>query len=214
LWHKWDLKDKPWKYLLKLKDPVDRQLFFCSTIIHVGNGRDTPFWEGRWLHGAAPKDLTPSLYAIAKFKFRKFYSELQNLNWIRNLQGISNTSQLEEFTVLFMALSTVTLTDQRDEIIWRWTTNGQYTIASAYESQFNCAMSIFPATAIWKAITAPKCKIFVWVVMHDRVLTADNMIKKNWQCNSVCSLCFYMHETSHLVTQCNYTEATFGCSSF
>jgi hypothetical protein len=45
--------------------------------------------------------------------------------------------------------------------------------------------------------------------MHDRVLTANNLIKKNWSCNYNCSLCLCLHETTeHILTQCNYTEAT------
>jgi hypothetical protein len=40
----------------------------------VGNGKTTPFWESRWLQGAAPNDLAPSLYEIARLK--KYLSAL------------------------------------------------------------------------------------------------------------------------------------------
>jgi hypothetical protein len=43
LWHHWDHIDRPWKKLIKVTDKVDRQLFFCSTLIHLGDGRNTPF---------------------------------------------------------------------------------------------------------------------------------------------------------------------------
>jgi hypothetical protein len=68
LWHNWDQVDKPWKHLIKVFDHSDRQLFFSSTLIMVGNGRDTPFWEGRWLHGKAPKELAPNLYKVYRWK--------------------------------------------------------------------------------------------------------------------------------------------------
>jgi hypothetical protein len=45
--------------------------------------------------------------------------------------------------MLFMALAPVTLTDQDDSIVWRWTTNGCYSVASAYECQFLGAMIRF-----------------------------------------------------------------------
>jgi hypothetical protein len=41
---------------------------------------------------------------------------MHNLNWIRNLQNISIVPQLEEFANLFMTLSTITLTQERDHI--------------------------------------------------------------------------------------------------
>lgn len=36
IWHNWDNQDKPWKYLFKNEDAVDRQLFFASTYVQIG----------------------------------------------------------------------------------------------------------------------------------------------------------------------------------
>jgi hypothetical protein len=82
LWHHWDTKGKSWKYLLKVTDPKDRHLFFCSTTIEIKDGRYTPFWEARWLQGKASKELAPHLYKIAKFQRSVVQTELQNHNWI------------------------------------------------------------------------------------------------------------------------------------
>jgi hypothetical protein len=38
-----------WKHLLRLKDPIDKALFFNSTYISTENGEDTPFWDARWI---------------------------------------------------------------------------------------------------------------------------------------------------------------------
>jgi hypothetical protein len=47
--------------------------------------------------------------------------------------------------------------------------------------------------------------------MHDPVLTASNMIKRNWPCNHNCALCLCIHETTeHLLTNCNFTEAAWN----
>lgn len=208
LWHQWDEKDRPWKGLLKIKDPTDRQLFFCSTTVNVGNGLNTPFWEARWLNGAAPKELAPNLYETVRYKFRNVCQQIRNFNWIRNLGEINTPTLLEEYMLLFMALSTVELTNNRDTISWRWTRSGQYTVASAYEIQFKGAITLFPARDLWSAAVEPKCRFFAWLAMHDRVLTADNLAKRNWPHNEFCILCLAVNETTdHLLTQCNYTEA-------
>jgi hypothetical protein len=62
---------------MKVSNPTDKHLFFSSTKVLVGDGRNTPFWEARWLNGAAPKDLAPNLYATARFK-RTVQKELQS----------------------------------------------------------------------------------------------------------------------------------------
>lgn len=42
---------------------------------------------------------------------------------------------------------------------------------------------------------------------YDRLLTADNMIRRKWECNPVCQLCLSADETNtHLLTICNYIE--------
>jgi hypothetical protein len=97
-------------------DQTDRHLFFSSTWVQIGNGKTTPFWEARWLLGSAPKDLAPHLFECARYKGRTIATEFKNNNWIKNLQDISSTTHLEEFTLLFMALSDVQLNDQKDQI--------------------------------------------------------------------------------------------------
>lgn len=107
------------------------------------------------------------------------YTELQNFNWIRNLGEINSPTLMEEYTLLHMAISSITLTEANDVIRWRWTAKGEYSAASAYEAQFKGSMSYFPANDIWRAHSEPKCRFFAWLVLHDRVLTAENLAKRN-----------------------------------
>jgi hypothetical protein len=66
LWYGWDHKDRPWKKLLKISDPTDRQFFFCSPVMNVGDGKNTPFWESRWLNGLSLTDLAPTLFGLTR----------------------------------------------------------------------------------------------------------------------------------------------------
>jgi hypothetical protein len=102
--------------LLKVTNKLDRHLFFCSTYITIGNGKSTPLWKARWLQGAAPKDVAPNLYSLAKFKTRSVCTELSSNNWIRNLGEITTATQLEEFTMLFMAIDSIQLSQEKDNI--------------------------------------------------------------------------------------------------
>jgi hypothetical protein len=51
-------------------------------------------------------------------------------------------------------------------------------VASAYNCQFNGAISTFPALSIWKARAEPKGKFFAWLALHGKTLIADNMVEK------------------------------------
>jgi hypothetical protein len=125
-----------------------------------------------------------------------------------HLANISSSEEIEEFTMLFMALAPVTLTNEPHIIKWRWTTNDQYYVASAYDCQFIGAIQKFPSRQVWKAQTDPRSKFFVWVALHIRVLTTDSLLKKNWPCKESCCFCLSMLETTkHLLIQCNYNDA-------
>jgi hypothetical protein len=43
---------------------------------------------------------------------------------------------MDEFILLFSALNEVTLTEDRDTIVWKWTKTGEDTTSSAYDIQF------------------------------------------------------------------------------
>jgi hypothetical protein len=135
--------------------------------------------------------------------------ELHNYNWIKNLKPFESAEQLDEFVLLFMAISGVNLSHQIDKIFWRWTPYGKFSVPSVYECQFHGSMTFFPAPIIWKAASDARSSFFAWLTMHDKILTAKNMAKRNWECHPMCSLCLCMNEsTNHLLTKCNYTEAT------
>ena len=63
LWYSWVDPERPW-----VGSPVpcsenDKQLFRASTMVTVGDGRTTMFWDSTWVNGHAPRDLVPNLYS-------------------------------------------------------------------------------------------------------------------------------------------------------
>jgi hypothetical protein len=115
------------------------------------------------LNGQAPKDLDPNLFKIAGFKTRNVHTELNNHKWISNLACITSASEPDEFTLFFMALEAVDLTDQTDTINCKWTSNGNFSVASTYECQFLGAAQRIPAMDVWRARAEPRSNFFCLV---------------------------------------------------
>jgi hypothetical protein len=82
---------------------MDMALFFASTVINMGNGKNMPFWEARWVNEVSPKELVLN----ANFKSTTVHKELLNMNWIKNLKQINTEELLEEFILLFNTLSEI-----------------------------------------------------------------------------------------------------------
>lgn len=60
---------------------------------------------------------------------------------------------------------------------------------------------------IWKSDATLRCKIFSWLAVHEKCLTADNLQAKGVPCNPVCSLCHIEQEsTVHLMANCSFAR--------
>lgn len=138
-------------------------------------------------------------------------SSRTNHNWIKKIGSIDSQELLEQYILLYSAISPVQLNQDHDTVRWRWTSIGTYTVSSAYEIQFYGGIIKPIASHLWKAETEPKCRFLAWLILNNSVLTADNLASKNWPHEERCPLCYAELETTeHLFTGCNYTEAAWN----
>jgi hypothetical protein len=55
------------------------------------------------------------------------------LRSLKNLKQLETAEQLDEFVLLFIALSGTNLSDQIDKKIWKWTPYGKFSVASSWQ---------------------------------------------------------------------------------
>jgi hypothetical protein len=95
-----------------------------------------------------------------------------------------------------------------DSISWLLTTDGNYSASSAYKAQFLGSHLSFAAQKIWSAHAEPKCKLFAWLALHGKLLTADMLAIRGWTHDPVCPLCRRAPETAvHICKDCPFTVA-------
>uniref|UniRef100_A0A0A9GFD1 Reverse transcriptase zinc-binding domain-containing protein n=1 Tax=Arundo donax TaxID=35708 RepID=A0A0A9GFD1_ARUDO len=152
-------------------------------------------------------DIAPDLYKLAWRKNRLLKDDLEGHKWTQGLMRMTTTDQMVQFITLWSLLQEVTLTNQPDVMLWRWTNAGQYSAKSAYLIQFQGSFDQFNAQEIWKANAQPKHKFFAWQMVQNKLLTADRLAARNWPCNQICRLCDQEEETAfHLCIQCSFTK--------
>ena len=184
-------ESKPWAGAELPCSEADRLLFNSSTKVTIGDGAKARFWHSSWLDGEAPKYLAPHLFDLVRCKNKSVQQELHNYSWIRSLRGrITSAVQVEEFVSLWIRLQSIQLTPGvRDSIIWRWTADASYSTRSAYRIQFQGSYDGFRSELIWKAHAENKGKVFAWIMVREKVLTADNLQKRGWPHQDQCALC-------------------------
>jgi hypothetical protein len=99
---------------------------------------------------------------------------------MHSLRGeITTAVHIEDFVSLWIRIQDVHLQQgTQDSITWRWTPDGAYSTRSAYRIQFKGSFRIFRTDLIWKAQVENKCKIFAWILVQDKILTAQNLQKR------------------------------------
>lgn len=207
LWFEWTDSSRPWVGTETPCNEIDKHLFRLCTTVTIGNGCRAKFWESAWLQGRAPRDLAPNLYKLAWRKNLTVREELQNLNWTRGLWRMTTIDQMAELIGLWGLLLDVHLNDQEDVIKWKWTVDGNYSAKSAYNVQLKGSYCSFDSKAIWGARVQGKHRVFAWLLVQSKILTADKLMTRNWPCNPVCSLCEQAQESAvHMVLHYAYAK--------
>ena len=124
LWFQWTSPDRPWAGTEPPVNAVDQQLFRVSTIVTIGDGARASFWKSSWMNGQAPMDVFPDLFRLAWRKNRMVKEELVNQSWTRGLWRMSTVEEMASFVKLWDYVQQIQLSNEPDELIWRWTLDG------------------------------------------------------------------------------------------
>jgi len=126
------------------------------------------------------------------------------LNWIRDRYKWE--SNLEENMFLSLNMGVI-CKDSHDHLVWRKDPTGIFSVKSAYSILANHqATSTMEGvySILWQAKASPKALLTAWRVLHDRIPTIVNLIRRGVSVISpLCALCSLSKESSqHLFLDC------------
>jgi hypothetical protein len=55
-----------------------------------------------------------------------------------------------------------------------------FTVKSVYNAQFIRSYNHINSDFVWRARAEQKCKIFTWILLQDKLLTANNLATRGW----------------------------------
>jgi hypothetical protein len=182
---------------------------YAATKIRLGDGGRALFWHDSWCEHGPLHLWAPDLYKIATRKKRTVEKETKDGNWIRSIARLTTLVQLSQyFEIWDIEASLQLVPGQPDSISWTLTLDGKYIASSAYHAQFMGSHPRFLAHKIWDASAEPKCKLFSWLALHGKLLTADMLALRGWPHDTSCRLCLSTPETAtHLCKDCPFTNA-------
>jgi hypothetical protein len=131
-----------------------------------------------------------------------------NLTFKRNFRD----KHAQEWAALSGLIEETTLTNIPDSVTWCLEKKGIFTTASHYNAMFFSGYENKWMMCIWEAKIPLKIKIFLWQVCNDKIQSAEQLKKRNWDGPIECKMCGQVESTEHIFVDC--VLAKYGWSVF
>ncbi|WVZ79516.1 hypothetical protein U9M48_027087 [Paspalum notatum var. saurae] len=190
--------------------PEVRCLFQASVVFEIGDGRQALFWKDRWIAGASVEDIAPAVIELVAKRTRSSQSvavALQGNQWIRELRGGLSVQAINQYLKLWDAVQEIRLSPSvPDRILWRWSSDGHFSVHSAYQLLHEGSILQLEIAIIWKTWAPLRIKIFLWLAWRRRLWTADRRHRHGLDARTACFLCDAADETcDHLLVSCSFS---------
>jgi hypothetical protein len=89
-----------------------------------------------------------------------------------------------------------------DALIWQYTEKGVYATTTFYNIiNFGGLTPIF-IPSVWQLHVPPRVHIFLWLLAHNKLMTRDNLEKRNLDKPEDCVFCCELESINHLFFYC------------
>jgi ribonuclease HI len=179
-------------------------------------------WQDR-IMGSDPVEENEDIADIREWLARACKNRLYNLSvwdcrgdWAGwDLNGIPDWLTPQK-NLLAELLEVATLENRYMRDRWAWGLSGIYTTTAGYKALQNKKDSSHsPAfwKLVWDNLALPKVNFFFWTLVHNKLLTGDNLEKRNIAGPHRCELCRSNPETAqHLFLECNFAKEAWRLS--
>jgi len=182
------------------------------------SGRALSFWHDLWCGDRLLKLCYPVLYSIARHKDARVADNLFVQDGVTQWNVVQNW-KVKMVLSLFERLYSIQVRDgEEDWLVWSPSKGGQFEVKSFYEVLIRQDGPSFPWKRIWCVKAPSKVAFFVWTATLGKILTHDNLRKRNVLVVEWCCMCKKSGESiDHLLLHCevacnlwNYILTLFG----
>lgn len=202
--------DNIWARLPSKTEKIVAAMFEASVNVVLGDGASARFWLDSWLPGGPLCHSAPHLFAAvsARRRSRTVREALMDRCWVQDIVGAPTAAVLLEYFHVWDITENIVLQPlMPDRYVWKWSSAGDYTAASAYRAFFHGRTELAGARLVWRAVVPPKLKLFFWLALHGRIWTADRRKRHGLQDHGNCIFCDQADETvDHLLSACVFTR--------
>ncbi|KAE8768434.1 hypothetical protein D1007_60080 [Hordeum vulgare] len=184
-----------WKSIQGIKDDIRLGLRLSVVI-----GSGTHFWLDPWLDGDPLGFQFPRLFAICDDPAVLIIAAAFEDRWHFAFRRSLGPAEAREWESL-KAVVPLPTSSANDSASWSLSPSGQFSVSSAYVAL--CRVPVLPwLSPHWKAPLPLKIKIFVWQLLHDRLPSGTEVLKRHGPGNGTCPLCHVPETGTHILFSC------------
>jgi hypothetical protein len=105
------------------------------------------------------------------------------------------------------------LSGEPDQLVWKLHASGEYTSQSLYVVvNFRGVKPVF-TPSVWKLNVPPRVHVFIWLVSDNKILTRDDLSKRQLVQDKRCLFCSDLESVEHLCFECDIIKMVWNCVS-
>lgn len=186
-----------WRGLMSIREEVARGSKYT-----VGDGKKIRLWEDVW-HGGCPLKLTfHNLFEICNQQEWSLHKTLKNDTIKLTFRWNFGFREERQWEALSSILEEVTLDQQQDPVIWVLEKCNNFSTSSLYNAITFPGVENKWMMSIWGANLPLKVKIFLWELCNDKIQSAEQLKKRNWNGPIECKLCGQTESAEHIFVTC------------
>lgn len=182
-----------WKELVKME-----KVFRENTIMKMKNGSETRVWLDNWVKEDG---------RLSRFLCTLKVNELVSMDGYRVSDQITQLVPHDILRKIYDMPQSLEVADA-DECLWKPEGKGRFSTASTYKWLFAAREDDNARVwrKIWKLKVPERVRVFMWHVMHRRLLTRNIKSKWDWE-DSQCKICHRApEEILHAQRDCHYAS--------
>jgi hypothetical protein len=154
LWLQRTDRDRAWSELPLKTSPEAAAFFRASTYSVIGSGTETLFWTDNWIGGSSIQAMAPTLFQLIPKRVTQKQTvakALPNRAWIQQMRGGVSVPAIADYLKIWNATQGVVLNETRDQVIWRWASDGKFSIRTAYGALQQASHPLPGCDLIWES---------------------------------------------------------------
>lgn len=167
-----------------------------------GSRKNIRFWEDLW-YGTSPLAVQYwELFCICQQQCQTIHELWDGENLKITFRRTLDERLFSMWLEIVEIAKSISFSDCHDSLVWQYKNSGLYSSSSLYAViNFRGVTPVFIPT-VWKLVVPPRIHVFLWLLFHNKIMTRDNLNKRNMKKPEECVFCLCKESVQHLFFEC------------